>query len=93
MRTMAINDLLGCIVATLVLATFCIKQMVQLRALAMVSNIAVMAYGYRAGLLPILFLHMTLLPDKRDAASPGVVDIPARPIRPFAVAALGMTFS
>lgn len=59
---MAINDLIGCIAATLVLATFCTKRMVQLRALAIVSNVAFVAYGYRAGLFPILFLHITMLP-------------------------------
>ncbi|HEX3536449.1 MAG TPA: hypothetical protein VHU15_06750 [Stellaceae bacterium] len=59
---MTTNDLIGCIAATLVLATFCTKRMVQLRAIAMVSNIAFVAYGYRAGLFPILFLHMTMLP-------------------------------
>lgn len=59
---MAINDLIGCVAATLVLATFCTKRMVQLRALAIVSNIAFVAYGYRAGLFPILFLHITMLP-------------------------------
>jgi hypothetical protein len=30
--------------------------------LAIVSNIAFIAYGYRAGLLPILVLHLTMLP-------------------------------
>ena len=59
---MALNDLIGCIAATLVLATFCTKRMAQLRALAIVSNIAFVAYGYRAGLFPILFLHITMLP-------------------------------
>ena len=59
---MTINDIIGCIAAILVLATFCTKRMVQLRALAIISNIAFVAYGYRAGLFPILFLHMTMLP-------------------------------
>lgn len=59
---MTLNDLIGCIAATLVLATFCTKRMVQLRAIAIVSNIAFVAYGYRAGLFPILFLHMAMLP-------------------------------
>jgi len=59
---MAINDLIGCIASTLVLATFCTRRMVQLRAIAIISNIAFVAYGYRAGLFPILFLHMTMLP-------------------------------
>jgi hypothetical protein len=59
---MTADDLIGCIAATLVLATFCTKLMVQLRALAIISNIAFVTYGYRAGLFPILFLHMTMLP-------------------------------
>jgi len=59
---MGFNDLIGCIASSLVLATFCTKRMVQLRALAIISNVAFIAYGYRAGLLPILALHMTMLP-------------------------------
>jgi uncharacterized sodium:solute symporter family permease YidK len=59
---MGMNDIIGTVAASLVLATFCTKQMVQLRALAIVSNFAFIAYGYRAGLMPILMLHLTMLP-------------------------------
>jgi hypothetical protein len=59
---MTTNDIIGCFAATFVLATFCTKRMVQLRTLALISNIAFVAYGYRAGLFPILLLHMAMLP-------------------------------
>ena len=59
---MDMNDMVGTIAASLVLATFCTKRMVPLRALAIVSNFAFIAYGYRAGLMPILVLHVTMLP-------------------------------
>jgi hypothetical protein len=52
---MTADDLIGCIAATFFLGTFYTKRMVQLRALAIVSNIAFVTYGYRAGLFPILF--------------------------------------
>jgi hypothetical protein len=46
----------------LVLATFCAKSMVLLRVLAIASNIVFIAYGFEAGLWPILVLHTTMLP-------------------------------
>lgn len=52
----------GYLAASLVYATFCAKRMVPLRALAIASNLAFMAYGYLDALSPILILHSTLLP-------------------------------
>lgn len=59
---MGITDIIGSVAASLVLATFCTRRMVQLRTLAIISNIAFIAYGYRAGLVPILALHLAMLP-------------------------------
>lgn len=55
-------DGLGYIAASLVLATFTAKSMVALRALAIASNIAFIAYAVSASLWPILLLHSIMLP-------------------------------
>jgi hypothetical protein len=59
---MALQDLAGCIAATLVFATFSAKGMVPLRVLGVASNIAFVGYASMAGLWPILILHSILLP-------------------------------
>ena len=48
--------------AGLVLATFCMKRLIPLRALAITSNVAFILYGYSAGIEPVLILHVILLP-------------------------------
>jgi hypothetical protein len=55
-------DGLGYLAAALVLATFTAKNMVSLRALAIGSNLAFIAYGFSAKLWPILLLHLIMLP-------------------------------
>jgi hypothetical protein len=55
-------DELGFLAAGLVLLTFCMKRLVPLRAIAITSNLAFILYGYRAGIQPILVLHLVLLP-------------------------------
>jgi hypothetical protein len=55
-------DALGYLAASLVLATFCAKKMMPLRALAIASNVAFVAYASMAGLWPIFLLHSVLLP-------------------------------
>jgi hypothetical protein len=55
-------DALGFLAAGLVLATFCMKQLLPLRSLAITSNVAFILYGYWAGIEPVLFLHVILLP-------------------------------
>jgi len=62
LRPMALQDLAGCIAATLVFATFSAKGMVPLRVLGVASNIAFVGYASMAGLWPILILHSILLP-------------------------------
>lgn len=55
-------NLLGYGASALVLATFCMRQMLALRLTAIASNVAFMAYGLLAGLDPVLLLHVMLLP-------------------------------
>jgi hypothetical protein len=55
-------DTLGFLAAGLVLATFCMRQLIPLRALAITSNVTFILYGYWAGIEPVLLLHVILLP-------------------------------
>lgn len=55
-------DALGFVAAGLVLATFCMKQLVPLRALATMSNVTFIMYGYWGRIEPVLVLHIALLP-------------------------------
>ena len=59
---MGVADALGWVAAALVLATFCAKRMSLLRAIAIASNLAFIAYGVAAGLWPIMILHAIMLP-------------------------------
>ncbi|MEF2279151.1 hypothetical protein V3W47_12650 [Deinococcus sp. YIM 134068] len=56
------SEPLGYLASGLVLATFCTRDMVPLRALAITSNLAFIAYAVGAGLHPVLLLHALLLP-------------------------------
>jgi hypothetical protein len=53
---------IGYLASLLVLATFCMRDMVSLRVVAIASNIAFIAYGSLAGISPVLLLHVVLLP-------------------------------
>ena len=55
-------DIIGWVAGALVLATFCLRTMVPLRGVAIASNIAFVAYGVMASALPIVVLHLALLP-------------------------------
>ena len=59
---MTITDGMGYLAASLVLATFCAKRMVLLRALAITSNVAFIIYGLAGRLWPIVILHVIMLP-------------------------------
>src|SRR5215472_3000502 len=68
----------GYVASALVLAAFCMKEMVPLRIVALCSNLAFIAYGMGLGLTPIWLLHAVLLPmnvwrlcELREAASIG----------------------
>jgi len=55
-------EIAGYIASTLVLLTFMTKDMRLLRMIAIVSNCAFIWYGALGWLLPILCLHLLLLP-------------------------------
>lgn len=56
------TDLVGYLASAVVLGTFCVRGMVALRATAIASNLAFIAYGLGAGIDPVLVLHLLLLP-------------------------------
>jgi CRP/FNR family cyclic AMP-dependent transcriptional regulator len=59
---MHIAELVGYLASALVFATFYMKTMMPLRAVAIASNVAFISYGYVGGMAPILILHVALLP-------------------------------
>lgn len=60
--TVETNELFGYAAAALVLGTFMMRTMILLRIVAIISNVAFMTYGFVNGLLPVLLLHLVLLP-------------------------------
>lgn len=56
------TEITGYIASALVLLTFMTKDMRVLRLVAILSNVAFIAYGALGWLAPILFLHLLLLP-------------------------------
>ena len=59
---MNLYEPIGYLASLLVLATFCMRSMVALRAVAIVSNVAFITYGWLVGIDPVLVLHVVLLP-------------------------------
>ena len=59
---MAFGESLGYFAASLVLAAFCMRSMWGLRITAISSNVAFIGYGYAGDLMPVLILHLLLLP-------------------------------
>lgn len=59
---MSLADGIGYVASLLVLATFCMKNMLWLRAVAIFSNMAFVAYGLEKGIHPVLVLHLILFP-------------------------------
>ena len=55
-------DLIGYLASGLVLLTFTAKSMLTLRILAILSNFAFICYGIVDSIIPILCLHLILLP-------------------------------
>jgi hypothetical protein len=55
-------DALGYLAAGAVLATFSVRSIKALRALAIISNVLFIAYAVLASLSPVLVLHALLLP-------------------------------
>ena len=56
------TEITGYIASTLALLTFMTKDMRLLRIIAILSNVAFIAYGTLCGLAPIFCLHLLLLP-------------------------------
>ena len=55
-------DAIGYLASGLVLAAFCMKEIIPLRIIAVCSNIAFLIYGLALGLVPVWLLHAALLP-------------------------------
>ena len=56
------SEIAGFLAAGLVFATFCMKTMMPLRIVAIVSNFAFICYAIMGDLHPVLILHGVLLP-------------------------------
>ena len=59
---MTIWDTAGYLASSLVITAFCMKDILQLRLAASVSNVAFLIYGLGLGLAPVWGLHAILLP-------------------------------
>lgn len=59
---MHLIDLLGFAAALTVLASFCMTSIVPLRSIAVISNLLFICYGLLGHIMPVFFLHITLLP-------------------------------
>ena len=59
---MTYSDLAGWLGAALTLLTFLRRSMLSLRLSAIASNLAFISYGALAGLVPVLTLHLMLMP-------------------------------
>jgi hypothetical protein len=55
-------DAVGFLAAGLVIAAFCMKDILHLRMVAVASNVAFLTYGVALGLMPVWLLHLVLLP-------------------------------
>jgi hypothetical protein len=56
------TDLLGYAASCMVLATFCMSSMLNLRLVAIGSNLLFILFGSFAHIYPVLMLHVILLP-------------------------------
>ena len=59
---MSVWDVAGFLASGFVIAAFCMKDIISLRAVALASNIAFLIYGIGRGLPPVWLLHAILLP-------------------------------
>lgn len=72
------SDIIGYLAASLVLATFCMRSMCALRYVGIASNLAFIVYGCVDGLMPIVALHVLLLPINVVRLVQNRHDLPAR---------------
>jgi hypothetical protein len=87
------SSTIGYVASVLVLAAFGMKDMVNLRVVAICSNIAFITYALVLNLTPILILHVILLPlngwrlmevlQERGATVRGQSFVPLGPIADF----------
>jgi hypothetical protein len=59
---MSDENVLGFVASGLVLTTFWMRDMLLLRLVAIASNVAFISYGHVAHVVPVLLLHICLLP-------------------------------
>ena len=59
---MRLWDATGYLASGLVVLAFCMKDIIPLRVVALISNIAFLTYGIGLGLVPVWLLHAILLP-------------------------------
>ena len=59
---MRLWDAAGYLASGLVVIAFCMKDIIQLRVVALTSNIAFLIYRIALGLAPVWLLHAILLP-------------------------------
>ena len=59
---MTLWDAAGYLASGLVIASFCMSDIIPLRGLALASNVAFLLYGIGLGLVPVWLLHAILLP-------------------------------
>lgn len=80
-------DLIGFMAALTVFASFSMTRIVPLRALALLSNVLFLSYGFIDQIYPVFFLHMILLPINimklyriyRDVPASSTADADAAP--------------
>ena len=87
------SSTIGFIASALVLAAFGMKDMVNLRIVAICSNIAFITYAIALNLAPVLILHVILLPvngwrlmgalKERSATTVAQSSVPLRPVADF----------
>jgi hypothetical protein len=61
-EAVSLCDVVGFLASGLVVAAFCMKDIIPLRLMALASNVAFLVYGIGLGLAPIWLLHAILLP-------------------------------
>ncbi len=62
LHSSALSELLGWAAALLTLCTFICSDMRRLRMIALAANASFIAYGLHAQLMPVLALHLALVP-------------------------------
>lgn len=91
---MSLTEFFGYLASVLVFMSFYMRTMVALRCVAVASNLAFITYALLAGLLPILILHVLLLPTNlyrlhqirrllKDIAAFKELGFPLEPLIPF----------